>query len=80
MALAKKVQDYVKNIPVKAKIAVMGCVVNGPGEAKDADLGIAGGNGYCMLFQKGEPFLRVSADEAEQKFFEQLDLLLKGKK
>ena len=79
MALAKKVQDYVKNIPVKAKVAVMGCVVNGPGEAKDADLGIAGGNGYCMLFQKGEPFLRVSADEAEQKFFEQLDLLLKGK-
>ena len=80
MALAKKVQDYVKNIPVKVKVAVMGCVVNGPGEAKDADLGIAGGNGYCMLFQKGEPFLRVSADEAEQKFFEQLDLLLKGKK
>ncbi|MBQ9081626.1 MAG: flavodoxin-dependent (E)-4-hydroxy-3-methylbut-2-enyl-diphosphate synthase [Clostridia bacterium] len=77
MRLAEKVSEYVKNIPVKAKIAVMGCVVNGPGEAKDADLGIAGGNGFCMLFQKGEPFLRVSATDAEEKFFEQLDLLLK---
>ncbi len=77
MGLAEKVTAYVQNIPVKAKIAVMGCVVNGPGEAKDADLGIAGGNGFCMLFKKGEPFLRVTAAEAEEKFFEQLNLLLK---
>ncbi len=77
MGLAEKVTAYVQNIPVKAKIAVMGCVVNGPGEAKDADLGIAGGNGFCMLFKKGEPFLRVAAAEAEEKFFEQLNLLLK---
>ena len=77
MGLAEKVTAYVQNISVKAKIAVMGCVVNGPGEAKDADLGIAGGNGFCMLFKKGEPFLRVAAAEAEEKFFEQLNLLLK---
>lgn len=80
MALAEKTAEYVKNIPVKAKIAVMGCVVNGPGEAKDADLGIAGGDGFCMLFKKGEPFLRVKTEEAEEKFFEQLRLLLQREK
>lgn len=79
MALAEKTAAYIKNIPVKAKIAVMGCVVNGPGEAKDAELGIAGGGGYCMLFKKGEPFLRVEAQEAEKAFFEQLDVLLAEK-
>lgn len=77
MALATKTADYVKNYAVKAKIAVMGCVVNGPGEAKDADLGIAGGNGYCMLFKKGEPYRKVASAEAENAFFEELNALLK---
>lgn len=79
MALAEKTAEYIKDIPVKAKIAIMGCVVNGPGEAKDAELGIAGGGGYCMLFKKGEPFLRVESENAERAFFEQLDLLLAEK-
>lgn len=79
MALAKRVAEYVKNIPVRAKIAVMGCVVNGPGEARDAELGIAGGGGYCMLFKGGEPFLKVEVSVAERAFFEQLDLLLTEK-
>ena len=48
MGLAKKVSDFVKKYPKKAKVAVMGCVVNGPGEARDADIGIAGGNGFCL--------------------------------
>lgn len=77
MALADKVAQYVRDIPVRAKIAVMGCVVNGPGEAKDADLGIAGGDGFCIIFKKGEPFLRVSVEQAETVFFYQLDLLLR---
>ena len=80
MALAEKVAAYVKDVRVPAKVAVMGCVVNGPGEAQDADLGIAGGEGSCMLFKKGKPFLRVSAAEAEEKFFEQLRLLLEEKR
>lgn len=79
MALAEKATEFVKNKRVKAKIAVMGCVVNGPGEAKDADFGIAGGNGYCMLFKKGENYLKVPADQAEKTFFEELDKLLKEK-
>ena len=80
MALAEKVQEYVKDIRVRAKIAVMGCVVNGPGEARDADLGIAGGDGFCMLFKKGKPFLRVTAAEAEQAFFAQLAIILEEKR
>ena len=77
MSLAAKVSEYVKDRRVKAKIAVMGCVVNGPGEARDCDLGIAGGNGSSMLFEKGEPFLRGEADMAEETFFFYLDKLLK---
>jgi len=54
ISLTEKVERKVKNIRVPLKIAVMGCVVNGPGEAKGADLGIAGGKGYGLLFRKGK--------------------------
>lgn len=77
MKLAEKTTEYVKNRAVRAKVAVMGCVVNGPGEAKDADLGIAGGDGYCLIFKQGKPYKKVSAKEAEVAFFEELNLLLK---
>ena len=76
MKLAEKVTDFVKPYRKKAKIAVMGCVVNGPGEAKDADLGIAGGAGRCVIFKKGEPIKTVKADEAEEEFFKEIRLLL----
>ena len=56
----------------------MGCVVNGPGEAKDADLGIAGGKGSCLIFKKGEPFKKVAAEDAEEEFFKEIRLLLDG--
>jgi (E)-4-hydroxy-3-methylbut-2-enyl-diphosphate synthase len=59
MTLANKVTEFVRPYKKRAKIAVMGCVVNGPGEARDADLGIAGGNGVCLIFKKGEPVWRV---------------------
>ncbi len=76
MSLAEKVTAFVRPYTKRAKIAVMGCVVNGPGEAKDADLGIAGGNGYCLIFKKGEPFKKVQAEEAEKEFFKEIRLLL----
>ena len=76
MGLANKVSEFVKNYKKRAKIAVMGCVVNGPGEARDADLGIAGGNGSCLIFKKGEPYKKVRADEAEQAFFDEIRKLL----
>ena len=78
MALANKVTDFVRPYKKKAKIAVMGCVVNGPGEAKDADLGIAGGNGSCLIFKKGEAYKKVTDKEAEEEFFKEIRLLLDG--
>lgn len=76
MKLAEKVTEFVKSYRKKAKIAVMGCVVNGPGEAKDADLGIAGGVGRCVIFKKGEPIKTVKAEDAEEEFFKEIRLLL----
>lgn len=76
MKLAEKVTEFVKSYRKKAKIAVMGCVVNGPGEAKDADLGIAGGAGRCVIFKKGEPIKMVKAEDAEEEFFKEIRLLL----
>ena len=60
----------------KLKVAVMGCVVNGPGEAKECDLGIAGGQEYCVIFERGRDNVRVPAEEAEQAFFARLEELL----
>ena len=76
MALAEKVEKRVFGVNKKLKVAVMGCVVNGPGEAKDADLGIAGGKEFCVLFKHGEPFLRVPVQEAEHAFSKVLDELI----
>lgn len=76
MRLAEKVTSFVKPYRKKAKIAVMGCVVNGPGEAKDADLGIAGGVGSCVIFKKGEAIKKVKAEEAEEEFFKEIRTLL----
>ena len=78
MSLANKVTEFVRPYSKRAKIAVMGCVVNGPGEAKDADLGIAGGKGSCLIFKKGEPYKKVAADCAEEEFLKEIRLLLDG--
>ena len=54
----------------------MGCVVNGPGEANDCDLGIAGGKDKCVLFSKGVPVKIVAADRAEEEFLAEVRRLL----
>ena len=53
----------VEDIPLDIKVAVMGCVVNGPGEAKEADIGIAGGKGEGLLIKKGEAVRKVPEDQ-----------------
>ena len=63
IGLANKVEDMVQDIPLDIKVAVMGCVVNGPGEAKEADLGIAGGKGVGLLIKKGEIIKKVPEDQ-----------------
>ncbi|MCL1944782.1 MAG: flavodoxin-dependent (E)-4-hydroxy-3-methylbut-2-enyl-diphosphate synthase [Firmicutes bacterium] len=75
--LANRVQNKVENLANPLKIAVMGCVVNGPGEAKHADLGIAGGDGKAVVFEKGEVIYTASDVDAEKYFLEKLDKLIK---
>ncbi len=76
MEIAKKVTQYVEPYRKPLKIAVMGCVVNGPGEAKDCDIGIAGAQDYCVIFRGGEIVKRVEAKDAEGEFFAEIDRLL----
>ncbi len=73
MAFADKVEKYTSKIKQQLKIAVMGCVVNGPGEARDADLGIAGAKDCCAIFKKGEIIKKVAKDQVEKVFFEEID-------
>ena len=63
IGLAKKVENLVTSYPLDIKVAVMGCVVNGPGEAKEADLGVAGGKGEGLIIKNGEVFKKVPEDE-----------------
>ena len=63
IGLANQVEEMVADIPLDIKVAVMGCVVNGPGEAKEADIGIAGGVGVGLLIKKGEIVKKVPEDE-----------------
>ncbi|MDE6676356.1 MAG: flavodoxin-dependent (E)-4-hydroxy-3-methylbut-2-enyl-diphosphate synthase, partial [Clostridia bacterium] len=75
--LAQRVTERVRSVQKRLKVAVMGCVVNGPGEARGCDLGLAGGKDYCVIIQKDRPDERVSAKDAECVFFERLEGLLK---
>ncbi len=70
--LAQKVEKLVEDYPLDIKVAVMGCVVNGPGEAKEADLGIAGGIGEGLLIKKGEIIRKVPEEELLQVLKEEL--------
>lgn len=63
VSLAHRVEDAVKDMKAPLTVAVMGCVVNGPGEAKEADLGVAGGDGCGILFKKGEILRKLPQEE-----------------
>ena len=72
IGLANQVEDMVQDIPLDIKVAVMGCVVNGPGEAKEADIGIAGGKGEGLLIKKGEIVKKVPEDQLLEVLREEL--------
>ncbi len=73
IGLASKVERLVEDYPLDIKVAVMGCVVNGPGEAKEADLGIAGGIGEGLLIRHGEILRKVPENELLAALKEELD-------
>lgn len=78
IGLANQVETMVQEYPLDIKVAVMGCVVNGPGEAREADLGIAGGIGEGLLFRKGQVIRKVPEMELLGALKAELDQMVKN--
>ncbi len=75
ISLANRVESALKDCKKSIKVAVMGCVVNGPGEAREADIGIAGGDGCAMIFKKGEILRKVPESEVVDELLKEIEKL-----
>jgi (E)-4-hydroxy-3-methylbut-2-enyl-diphosphate synthase len=78
IGLANRVEEMVSDMPLDIKVAVMGCVVNGPGEAKEADIGIAGGIGEGLLIRHGEILRKVPEDELLEALKTELESMIEA--
>ena len=72
---AKEVEEALKGVEKDIKVAVMGCIVNGPGEAREADIGIAGGDGCAIIFKKGETLRRVAEEDIVSELMAEIEKL-----
>lgn len=72
-SLAEEVERFIQTMASPLKVAVMGCIVNGPGEAREADIGIAGGHGVGIIFKKGKLFKKVSEADLLPVFMKELN-------
>lgn len=79
-AIAAQVEEKLRGIEEPIEVAVMGCVVNGPGEARGADVGIAGGNGEGLVFRKGEIIRKVPEADLVPELFKEIDAILEERK
>ena len=77
LPLAKKVQAYLEDNHIYKTVAIMGCVVNGPGEAREADIGVAGGRGVGLLFSGDRLLRKVPEQEIIPALMEEIDKMLK---
>lgn len=75
ISIATEVENRLRDCKKNIKVAVMGCAVNGPGEAKEADIGIAGGNGVGLIFKKGEIIKKVPEDKLIEELIKEVELL-----
>ena len=66
--IANKIEERICDLPYNLKVSVMGCAVNGPGEARESDIGLAGGKDEFLLFMKGKPVRKLRADTAVEEF------------
>jgi (E)-4-hydroxy-3-methylbut-2-enyl-diphosphate synthase len=73
--IAKQVEERLANLNKKIKIAVMGCAVNGPGEAREADIGIAGGNGEGLIFKRGKIIRKVREEDLVEELMKEIENL-----
>lgn len=77
--LAEQVEKLIEDVNIPIKVAVMGCAVNGPGEAREADIGIAGGCGEGIIFRKGEILRKVPENMLLDELKKEIDLIQKGR-
>ncbi|SMB95528.1 4-hydroxy-3-methylbut-2-en-1-yl diphosphate synthase [Thermanaeromonas toyohensis ToBE] len=75
--LVAEVEKKIKGLPYPLRVAVMGCAVNGPGEASQADVGIAGGRGWGLLFREGKPIRRVPESQLVDALMEEIDKIVR---
>ena len=75
ITLAQQVEEMCRSVNKRIKVAVMGCAVNGPGEAREADIGIAGGNGEGLIFKKGEILRKVPEDRLLEELKKEIEQL-----
>lgn len=75
ISVANEVENALRNCTKQIKVAVMGCVVNGPGEAREADIGIAGGDGCAMLFKKGEILRKIDEKDIVKELLAEIEKL-----
>lgn len=73
ISIANEVENKIQDIDKNMTVAIMGCVVNGPGEAREADIGIAGGKGQGILFKKGEIVRKIPADKLVEELLDEID-------
>lgn len=71
--IANEVEKKIKDLDKNIKVAIMGCVVNGPGEAREADIGIAGGKGVGLIFKKGEMFKKVKEEDLVEELLKEIN-------
>jgi (E)-4-hydroxy-3-methylbut-2-enyl-diphosphate synthase len=72
IGMAQEVERRLRDVRVPISVAVMGCVVNGPGEARDADIGIACGKGSGLIFVGGEPLRKVDEENLVDELFAEI--------
>lgn len=75
IGLAERIEKELSNVKKPITVAVMGCAVNGPGEAKEADIGVAGGDGYGLIFKSGEILRKVSEDKIVDELLKEIETL-----
>ena len=75
ISIANEVEEYIQTIKAPIKVSVLGCAVNGPGEAREADIGIAGARGEGLLFSKGEIVRKVPEETMVEELKKEIDLI-----
>ena len=75
IGIASQVEECLRDVHKPITVAVMGCIVNGPGEAREADIGIAGGKGRVVIFRKGEVLRSVDECDAVEELMKEIEQL-----